>query len=289
MVLVAATVADAQPGGRGRGGRGGFMGRGGGMGGSMMGGGIAGLLRIEEVRKELKVTDEQETNLTELGEKLREEARERMSGMFGGGENLSREERMARFEKMREQFQKQAEEAGKQIEKQVAGVLDKGQFKRLKQIELQQQARRGGPAILMRDDIAKALKLSDAQKNDLRAVVESANKQREELRSGFGNVDFRNMSEDDRAKFRETMEKNREKGEQIRTDSQKKAMALLTDDQKTTLKKIMGKPFEMPERPAFGGRRGEGGQRGRPRGEGGRPRGEGGRPRGEGGRPRAGR
>ncbi len=65
MACLIASAAYAQPpGGGGRGGRGmGMMGMGMGMGG---GGGVLGLVRMDEVRKELNVDDETKKKIDEL-------------------------------------------------------------------------------------------------------------------------------------------------------------------------------------------------------------------------------
>lgn len=249
-VAVVCMTAGAQPPGGGRGeGRGQSGGRGpGGFGGGgpgMMGqfgrggGGVIGLLQIREVRDELKLSDEQVGKLTRLREDMDAARRDRGRPDFQGFRDLSDSEREAR---MRE-FQQEREKQNKATEDKLRGILTGEQFKRLKQIELQQQ----GTAALMRSDIGQALGISDDQRAKMREAGEGV---RDKMRGLFENA--RDMSEDERAGLREKMTK-------IRADSEKALMAVLTDDQKAKLKDIMGKPFDLP-RPEFG-RGGPGGGR----------------------------
>ena len=70
--IMIAAPAFAQP-QRGQGGRGFGFGGGGGFG---FGGGIAGLLQIEEVRKEVELLDDQWTQIQKINEDARNAARE---------------------------------------------------------------------------------------------------------------------------------------------------------------------------------------------------------------------
>jgi hypothetical protein len=231
---------------------------GGGMFGGGMGGGLMGLVNNPQVREHLKLNATQVGQLTILQEELREQARERFSG-FGNFREMSQEQREARMREIQEQAQKQAQET----EKKLAEILTKEQFKRAKQIELQQQ----GVRALQRDDIIQALGVTEEQQQKLQAVAEEVGNKRRELFSGG----FRDMTEEQRAGLREKMQA-------LQGELEKNSMAVLSGDQKTKLKQIMGEPFEL-ERPemrgfegrGFGGRGGEGGPEGGRR-EGGRNR-----------------
>lgn len=272
--LVIAT-ADAQPpgGGRGPGGRGpgGFGGRPGGPG--MMGGGLVGLLGMEQVREELKVTEAQQEKLRELGEKLREEVR----GMFPDREatqDLTPEQRRERMQEAMEKFRKEAEKRAPEVEKQIAEILDKPQFKRLKQLEVQRQ----GVDALVRADIIQALGLTEDQQKKIKGTIEQRDKEQEALGEemrGMFEGGFRDMSEEQRADARKKMEALGEKRRAIQSEAQKNAMGVLTDDQKAMMPNLMGEPFEFPR---FEGRRGPGGG---PGGEGRRGGGGPRRPRGD--------
>jgi hypothetical protein len=223
----------------------------------MGGGGLAGLVRNAQVRDELKLSDEQLGALTRMGEELNEQRREMFSGM-GNFRDLSESEREARMEEMR----KKGEELEKKVEKQLSEVLNREQFQRLKQIELQQQ----GTRALLREDIIQALGITEKQQQQLQSAAEEA---REKMMAMFR--EGREGERGDREGMRERMQ-------QLRQESDKAAMAVLTDEQKAKLKDIMGKPFEMEEPQfgrGFGGRRGgeggAGGRRGDQGGEGARP------------------
>ncbi|HRX80368.1 MAG TPA: hypothetical protein P5307_14955, partial [Pirellulaceae bacterium] len=98
LVAIMTVQVDAQQGrpqgGRGQGGRGGAPG--GGFGGPG-GGGKLGLLRIDAVKKELELLDEQSADI----EKLNEELRSQRSGDGPDFRNMSDEERRAAIEKFR--------------------------------------------------------------------------------------------------------------------------------------------------------------------------------------------
>ena len=72
----------------------------------------AGLLRSEQVQKELKLTEDQVKKLTELQEKGRNQRRE----MFGGLRDKSPEERQAAFTKMREKMQEMGKKSSGRYE-----------------------------------------------------------------------------------------------------------------------------------------------------------------------------
>lgn len=153
LMLVAVVVAqvDAQQ-GRPQGGRGGFQGRGGGFPGGGFGGpgggGKLGLLRIDAIKKELELLDEQSADI----EKLNEELRAQRSGDGPDFRNMTDEERRAAFEKLRaerealseaerekQDEERRAEQRARQAEAdaKLAEILLPHQMERLSQIELQ--------------------------------------------------------------------------------------------------------------------------------------------------------
>jgi hypothetical protein len=210
------------------------------------GGGVIGLLQVREVREELKLSDEQVGKLTRLREELDAARREGDRPDFQGLRDLSESERAARLK----EFQEARDKENQANEEKVRRVLTGEQFKRLKQIELQQQ----GTTALMRPDIGQALGITDDQRAKMQTVNEENGGK---MRAMFENV--RDMSEDERAGLRDKMT-------QLREDSEKALMAVLNDEQKAKLKDIMGQPFDMP-RPEFGrggpgGPGGPGGNRG---------------------------
>ena len=224
-------------GGRGGAGGGGFGSRGG--GGSMFGGRGGGdmtqtLLRIEAIRTELEISPDQEEALTKMQEQGRTE---RPSGDF---RNMSEEERTEFFTKMR----KQAEERNAKMKEQLEEVLFPEQLERLQEINIQLQ----GIAALRNEDVAKELKITEAQKKELEEVQAGMmEKMREGMRELFTSGGGR--------------EGMREKIEKMREDMEGDVLGVLTSDQKKKFEEMKGEKFEMPEG-AFG-RGGQGGQGGR--------------------------
>ena len=285
--LLVAT-ADAQPPGGGRrpggpGGRrpGGFMGGPGGFRGGPGGGGVAGLIQNPQVQEELELSEAQVEKVRELGQEIREEMQKFFPGREGA-EDLTREQRMARFQEAMEKYREEAEKRAPEIEKRVRDILEPAQYKRVKQIEMQRQ----GIDALLRPDIIQALTITEDQQKEIKEVLEKRNKEREELgeqMQGMFEGFRRDMSEEEREKARAKGEELREKGRAIQSEAQKNAMGVLTDDQKAMMPNLMGEPFEFrrPEGGPGGRRPGGRGQGERGQGE----RGQGERGRGRGRRP----
>jgi hypothetical protein len=197
---------------------------------------MAGLLSMDEVRKELEMTDEQVTKLQEARTKMFETMRS--SGGFNREEfqNLSDEERQKRMETFRADMEKRTSDMLKE-------VLLPGQIQRLEQLSLQRE----GTQALGNQKVINALNITPEQQAELTKIGEGVRAQITEIYQGAG----RDATEEQRAQ-------NREKVDAIRKAAEKKAIGVLSDEQKAALGKLMGKPFEFPERQAFGG----GGQRG---------------------------
>jgi len=244
VALLAFMVTPVMAQGRGQGGQGGQGGRGGaggggfgsrGGGGSMFGGRGGGdmtmtLLRVEAIRTELEISPDQEEALTKMQEQGRAE---RPDGDF---RNMSEEERTEFFTKMR----KQAEERNTKMKEQLEEVLFPEQLERLQEINIQLQ----GIAALRNADVAKELKITDAQKKELEEVQAGLmEKMREGMRELFTSGGGR--------------EGMREKIEKMREDMEGDVLGVLTSDQKKKFEEMKGEKFEMPEG-AFG-RGGQGG------------------------------
>jgi Spy/CpxP family protein refolding chaperone len=191
LAVVVASPAMAQ---RGPGGRGG------------------GLLTNKSVQEELKLDKDQVDKLTAALTKFREDNKDEFAKLRD--QNTSREDREAVMKKMREGTQKIA-----------ADILKPEQMKRLKQIELQQEGVRG----LANPDTEKALKLTDKQKEELKAIAEDLQKQQRELFQGGGG-----RGEEARKKMME-----------LRKEKMDAALKVLTDEQKKTYKELTGAPFEV--------------------------------------------
>lgn len=156
-VLVAMAVcqlASAQPGG-GRGGPGGFGG--GGFGGA------GGLLRDDKVKAELNLVPDQEKKIEALSESMRDKVRE----AFRNFQDLSEDERRAKFEEFRTSSQKEYD-----------AILLPQQRERLKQLMLQQSQQFSRSPGGINDTLAKELNITDAQKE---ALTKKAEEVRAEL------------------------------------------------------------------------------------------------------------
>lgn len=242
---------------------GGRFGRGG-PGGGMFGGGMFGgfgqpnqfvFLGNPAVQEELGLSADQKESAQKLIESYFADQRKEMeqSGIdFTSFRDLSQEERE---KKMSEFRQKQAETAKKLNEKfspKLAETLKAEQAKRLKEIALQS----AGVMALREADVAKTLKLSDEQQQNLAKVFDAADA---ELRRSFGR---RGEGEND---FQARFEQMRKAGE----ERDAKALAVLSEEQRKAFDELKGKPFDLAQlRPrgfgGGGGRRGQGTGRERP-------------------------
>jgi Spy/CpxP family protein refolding chaperone len=167
--------------------------------------GGTGLLKVEQIQKELKLDPEQVASLLTI---LRETG-EQMRGLYEGLGNLTEEERRARFESMNEKIK----EIAKSTLAKVKEVLQPQQLDRLNQIKLQLQMRRGG-GMVDADAVSAALELSDADRNKLR---ERERKIAEELR---------------------------EKIAQLQQEARAQVLETLTPEQRAKLDTMLGEPFE---------------------------------------------
>ena len=256
--------------GQGRGGGGGRGGFGGGMMGGGMMGGVTGLVMMEEVRKELKLSEEQETKIRDMGAEMMQQAFGGFGGRGGAGggggnrpdfQNMSEEER----KKFRDEMQAKVAEQTKKAEESLKKVLTPEQNVRLNELRLQRE----GVQALGRAEVAGALKLTDAQNEAIAEILEAARPQRGGPGGGGPGGGFgRNLSDEERTKMREEMEARRKK-------TQEDIELVMTEDQKAAWTKMQGAKFELPERPSFGGGFGRGGAGGGPGGAGGAPGGGG--------------
>ncbi len=138
--------------------------------------GAAGLLAVEAVQNELKMTDEQKQKFAAL----REEGRNLR--------DLSGEERRQKFQ-----------ELAKKADETVKTTLDDKQKKRLEEIRLQLE----GPGALARDEVAAKLKLDQAQKDKIKKIQEDGRPSER--------FDFRNASQEERRKYFAEARERREK------------------------------------------------------------------------------
>lgn len=183
----------------------------GGRFGGGFGGGVVYLLTQKSVQDELKLSEEQVKQVKEFQEKQRAD-RPNFQGLE------------------REEIQKKLAERRKAESEAIAKILKPEQVKRARQIALQQQ----GARALNNEEVAKALNVTDEQKEKIRDIQR---KSFEEMR-GIG------RGEEARTKIQELVKATNEK-----------VLGVLTAEQKTKFKEMQGKPFTGKiERPQFGGR-----------------------------------
>ncbi len=221
LVLIVSLASAQQRRGQGRRG---FGGRGFGA----MRASSAMLLGIEEVQKELGLSDEQKKQVDELLSDVREQMRSSFGG-FQEMQDLSQEEREERFAEMR----KKAAATNKQADEKVGSILDTKQAERLGQLRIQREGLRA----LSRPEIAERLGLTEEQQTQMRKIREDA---RPQARGG------RDMSEEDRRAMFARMRQQREKMEAD-------ILAVLTDEQKQKWAEAKGQAFEFPRPQGFGG------------------------------------
>ena len=172
------------------------------------------LISIEQVRKELKVTDDQQSKLQEIQQKRRTASQE----LFSGLDDLSREERRAKFAELRGKF----EELTKKSTAQINEVLSADQQKRLLGITIQVR----GASTLSMGDVAKALGLSDEQKKKVTTINKESRAKSREIRGG-------------------NREESGEKLTALRKETGEQLLAVLSADQKEKFEKLKGEKFEL--------------------------------------------
>jgi len=186
-------------------------------------GSLLGLLRIETVQKDLKLGEQDIAKITELGSKLREEAR----GQFAAVREIEdAQQRRAKMTELSNQRDRKARE-------QLREVLSREQMMRLYQIRMQV---RSAVESLANRYVARRLELTEDQQQKLAEISKAA----QESRSGlFGGL--RDATQEQR---REASEKARK----IRTEANEKALAVLTAEQKKAFEEMKGEKIELPTR-----------------------------------------
>jgi hypothetical protein len=115
----------------------------------------------------------------------------------------------------------------------ISKVLNEKQFKRFKQIQLQQR----GNNAFSDETVQAELKITADQKTSIAGILEASTKELGELKGGGGKGGFGKG--------------NAEKTEKIRTDAREKILAVLTKDQRKTWSEMTGAEFKMTT--GFGG------------------------------------
>ncbi len=231
LALLLAGPALAQEPGKGRGGRGG---RGGGGFGPGM------LIQNPSVQQELKLTDEEKQKIANAVESINSKHQQERTAL----RDLQGDER-------REKGQELGKKVTEETNQALSGILTPEQSKRYKEITLQQE----GPRAFSTEEVQKALKLTDDQKDKIKTINEDAAKDMRELfpqggRRGAGGGGGGGAV--DQAAFKELQTKMAA----MRKETLDKITSVLTDDQKKSWKDMTGQPFEVKFEPRQGGRRG---------------------------------
>jgi hypothetical protein len=176
------------------------------------------LLGQKSVQEEIKLTEDQVAKVEKIGKDLREKYGEQLKDA-----GKDKDKRAEITKKM-----------GEERTKMLADVLKPDQAKRVKQIEIQVN----GLTAFNAEDVQKALKLTEKQISDLKAMEDDLNKDRAEI--------FKDAGKD---KFAEAMVKVRTLNKEAAT----KFVSKLTDDQKKLYKDLAGEEFKGKiEAPTFG-------------------------------------
>ncbi len=210
-ILATASVVMAQGGGGG--------GRGQGGGRMMMGGGGQSQLQLlsrNDVKKDLKLNDEQSSKIQALQDEQRAQMQQMMEEMRNGGQRPDQET-------MRKMF----EESTKKQNEAIAKILTPAQIARLKQIRVQLS----GSRIIMDAEIQKELGITADQKTKIEGLQA---KQRDANAAIMEKVQNQELS-------REEATAAREKNNKILEEEIAK---VLTDAQKAKLKEMAGPKFE---------------------------------------------
>lgn len=205
MVLAMAVTAQAQQ--RERGPR-------------MGSGSLLGLLRMEQVQKEMKLTEEQKTKVLEVVEKLGAELRKEYEAL---GSIEDRSQRRAKMNELSDQIDMKVRE-------QLRGVVEREQSMRLYQIRMQVR-----PAVesLANQFVARRLEITDEQKAKLAEIAKDMEAKQAELYGGM-----RDVTDEQRS---EAFQKMRT----LRTEADEKALAVLTDTQKKAFEEMKGPKIEL--------------------------------------------
>jgi Spy/CpxP family protein refolding chaperone len=183
-------------------------------------GSLLGLLRLEQVQKELKLSEEQTTKVGEVAEKLGAEMRKQFTALR---EIEDRDQRRAKTTEFVNQLEQKARE-------QLGDVLEREQMMRLYQIRMQVRAVVDSLASRY---VAGRLKITDEQKKKLAEIDKESQAKRFEIYSTM-----RDATDEQRAEAFQKLRK-------IRSDANEKALGVLTAEQKEAFEKMQGKKIEL--------------------------------------------
>lgn len=234
---------------------GGGFGRGFGFGGAID---KVALVGSDQVRKEIKVADEQAKKLDEILTAHGEAQRGLFQGR--GDRDASAEER----EKRRAESQTKIAALSKETEGKIDAALQAEQLTRLNEIVLQQK----GVDALRAEPLLTSLKISKEQTEKIQTALKGRDDELAKIfprgvggRRGGGDAGG-NAGGGERPNFEEI----REKSDKVRKATEKSVLALITQEQVEAFEKAKGKPFELDRSTLRrGGPGGRGGAPGRER------------------------
>jgi Spy/CpxP family protein refolding chaperone len=185
-----------------------------------------GWLGFIPVRDELKLTDEQQAKIKEIGDEFTEKHARPASEAI---EKLPAQEQRKKADELRELERDAMEKA--------LGVLEPEQVARFRQIEIWLS----GPSAFRIPDVERRLNLTEQQKGVLKTIDDeygnaliALNKQpRERFRTG------------ESSKFAEQMAELEQQRQELRQAKEAECLSVLTDDQKERFLKLRGEKFEL--------------------------------------------
>lgn len=186
-------------------------------------GSLLGLLRLEQVQKEMKLSEEQTAKVQEVVEKLGTEMREQYAALR---EIEDRQERTEKATALSDEFD------GK-IREQLRDVVEREQIMRLYQIRAQVR-----PVVdsLSNRYVAGRLELTDQQKEKVAEIAKDSRAKQSELYATM-----RDATDEQRS---EAYQKLR----QARGDADEKALGVLTTEQKAAFEEMKGEEIELQRR-----------------------------------------
>jgi hypothetical protein len=184
---------------------------------------LLGLLRIEQVQKELKLSAENIAKVTEIREKLGTEMREKYTALR---EIEDREDRTAKLRELTNESDRNARE-------QLSEVLSREQMMRLYQIRMQVR-----PIVdsLTNQYVARRLELTEEQQKKVAEITKNTQAKQSELMRGM-----RDATQEQRMEVSQKLRK-------LRSDADGKALGLLNARQKEAFEEMKGAKIELPRR-----------------------------------------
>ncbi|MDP6558250.1 MAG: Spy/CpxP family protein refolding chaperone [Pirellulaceae bacterium] len=184
---------------------------------------LLGLLGLEQVQKEMKLSEEQTTKVQEIVKKLRAEMQEQYTALR---EIEDRDQQRAKITELRDQ-------SDQKVREQLGDVVEREQVMRLYQIRTQVRAVVDS---LANSYISRRLKLTDDQKNKLDEINKGLGTKQSEVYATM-----RDANDEQRSEAFQKLRK-------IRSDADAEALALLTAEQKAAFEEMKGEKIELQSR-----------------------------------------